>query len=228
MTRRFITTPIAAAALALAVLSGGTNALATTPTPVATAPPDEPTEPAPVEPVATTPIEIVGPPVEDDGTDWMPIILIGFGIVLLIAVIAALASRSSRKPASPASPGHQQPASTAQINLLTTAQWIHDQLSLELLGAEPVAAQQRWLTERSRVDDVVIGCQQQFASHHGSGWQQLGQQLATLAAAIDTNVHLRVQPGADASLVSESNAVVNRQRATLLQMLTALWSATPR
>jgi len=213
--------------LVLGIAGGASSAMAAS---VDTAPPEAPapTEPAPVEPAPETSVADTVPPEEDDGTDWIPIVLIVLGGALLIAVVVALVTRNPRTSSSSAAQPQQRAASSVQSNLLSTAQWIHDQLSLELLAAAPVAAQQRWLTDRSRLDDVVIGAQQQWAEGHGTGWQQLGQVLSSLATAIDTNIHLRVQPTTDASLIAESNDVVNRQRGTLQQVLTALWAVTPR
>jgi hypothetical protein len=47
--------------------------------------------------------------------------------------------------------------------------------------------------------------------------------MAALAAALDTNVQLRAQDPPNPQLIDESNDVVNRQRATLQQLIVALW-----
>lgn len=193
------------------------------------APTEAPTE-TPLDTVAPTPepsTPTVAPADDDEGIDLLPIVLTALGVILLIGVVSALASR--RPKSAPARSTSTPPsAPSVQSKLLSTAQWIHDQLTLELLAATPVAAQQRWLTERTRLDDVVIGAQQQWADGHGTGWQQLAQSLSTLATAVDTNIALRVQPTSDATLIRESNDVVNNQRRSLQQLLTALWATTPR
>ena len=119
-------------------------------------------------------------------------------------------------------------SSSPQASLLSTSQWITDQLTLELMAAPPAAAQQRWTVERSRLDNVAIGAQQQYLEVQDPNWQPLAQTMSALAAAIDTNLALRAQEPANAQLISESTDVINRHRATLQQLIAALRLTTPR
>lgn len=242
MSNRSVTAHLVAGLIALGIAVGASPAVASASpagfataeaiAPAAATPPTDPGAPAtdPVTPVTepVTPVTTPDGPVQptDNGIDWLPILVVIGGLLIVVAVVAMLMGRKPR-PASPAAPPTQKPP-TAQTNLLSTAQWIHDQLSLELLAAGPGAAQQRWSTERARLDNVVIASQQQWADGHGTGWQQLGQVLSSLGSAIDTNIQLRAQATPDPSLVAESNDVVNRHRGSLQQVLTALWSVTPR
>ena len=210
-------------ALGSLLLAGTPGAAALSTTPVT--PPDDVVPTTPVAP--TTPVTPVTTPVDpnqptDDSTNWAPILVVLGGVIVVVAIVAMLMSRRpAASKAQTARPTTAAPPS-ARSNLLSTSQWIHDQLTLELLSAQPDVAMQRWATERSRLDDVAIGAQQQFTEGHGELWQRLGQTVSTLATAIDTNLQVRNQQPVDATLVQESNAVVNRDRAALQQLITAL------
>ena len=187
-----------------------------TPAPAPEQPEPEQPAPGPVETVAPSPAE----PAEDDSS-LLPIL---FGIVLLVlaaVMVGAVVSRRS-SPAEPP-PAATPPIPTPQVTLLTNAQWIHDHLTLELLAAAPGDALQRWTNERRRLDDVAIGAQQQFVSGGPEAWSSLSQTMTALSSALDTNLRLRAQVPPDPTLIQESTAVVNRQRATLIQLVAALW-----
>ncbi len=199
------------------LVAGTQGAAALSTTPVTT--PDDVAPTTPVTPV-TTPVDPNQP--TDDSTNWAPILVVLGGVIVVVAIVAMLMSRRpAASKAQTARPTTAAPPS-ARSNLLSTSQWIHDQLTLELLSAQPDVAMQRWSTERSRLDDVAIGAQQQFTEGHGELWQRLGQTISALATAIDTNLQVRNQQPVDATLVQESNAVVNRDRAALQQLITAL------
>ena len=187
----------------------------TQPEPVAT-PAPEPEQPEPVETAAPSPTE----PADDDSS-LVPIVL-GIGLLVLAAVVvgAVVSRRSTPDQRTAPSPS---PAPSPQMALLTSAQWIHDHLTLELLAAPPADALQRWTVERRRLDDVAIGAQQQFTSGGGDAWSSLSQTMTALASALDTNLRLRAQVPPDPTLIQESTTVVNRQRAILNQLNAALW-----
>ena len=188
-----------------------------------TPPAPEPEQPEPEQP-APGPVETVAPSPTDPAEDDSSLLPVLFGVVLLVlaaVMVGAVVSRRSRSSA-PA-PATAPPAPTPQVTLLTNAQWIHDHLTLELLAASPGDAQQRWTNERRRLDDVAIGAQQQFVSGGPEAWSSLSQTMTTLANALDTNLRLRAQDPPDQSLIQESTAVVNRQRAILIQLIAALW-----
>jgi len=206
----------------------------TVPGEAAPAPTDAPEAPAPTEapeaPVATeapaqpTPTAAPDGGTSDDDNDWViPVLIIG-GLLLLAVIIGGVIGRSKKSPPQPTSPA----AASPQASLLSTSQWITDQLSLELMAAPAAAAQQRWAVERSRVDNVAIGAQQQYLEVQDPNWQPLSQTMSALAAAIDTNLALRAQEPANAQLISESTDVINRHRATLQQLIAALRLTTPQ
>ena len=192
--------------------------------PVVTAAP-APEQPEPEQPEPETP-EPEAPPTDpaDDDSSLVPILL-GIGLLVLAAVVvgAVVSRRSSAPDERRASSPAPAPTPSPQMVLLTNAQWIHDHLSLELLAAPPADALQRWTTERGRLDDVAIGAQQQFVSGGGDAWSGLNQTMTALANALDTNLRLRAQVPPDPAVIQESTAVVNRQRAVLIQLVAALW-----
>mgnify|MGYP001812308966 CR=1 FL=1 len=187
--------------------------------PIVTAAP-QPEQPEPEQP------EPEAPPTEpaDEDSSLVPILL-GIGLLVLAAVVVgAVVSRRSSAPdeRSAASPA-PAPAPSPQMVLLTNAQWIHDHLTLELLAVPPADALQRWTTERRRLDDVAIGAEQQFVNGGGDAWSSLNPTMTALANALDTNLRLRAQVPPDPAVIQESTAVVNRQRAVLIQLVAALW-----
>jgi hypothetical protein len=199
-------------------LGGGAVAQATTP-------PDT-TPPATEAPVTTpdtvAPVTIPGTIAPDDGgddIDWGTIILVTILGIAVIALIIALMSR--RKPTTAG--GTVTPTASSQSEILSTAQWIHDQLSLELLAAAPAAALQRWTVERTRVDNVAIRAQQQFTQGYGEAWQSLGSAMSQLGTSLDTVLQLRNQQPPNAQLIQQANDVVGRRRADLQLLLTAIW-----
>jgi len=73
-----------------------------------------------------------------------------------------------------------------------------------LFAAAPADALQRWTVERTRLDDVAIGCQREYASGAGDGWSHLSSAMSSLATTFDTSLRLRAQVPADPTLVQES------------------------
>ena len=181
--------------------------VATDPAPVDPAPVD----PAPIDPAPTAPVAN-----SDDGIDTLVVVLIIGGLLLAALAIGALMSRSKKSAASRGTSTISSPS--PQSSLLSTSQWITDQLALELMASPPAAALQRWTTERSRLDNVAIGAQQQYLDTNGINWQSLGQTMSALAASIDTNLALRAQDPPNAQLINESTDVVNRHRAAIQQL----------
>ncbi len=157
------------------------------------------------------------------------LIIAGVGIALIVIAMLVSGSKSKSTPTSrPAQRSTPPLPPSPQSGLLSTAQWINDQLSLELMSAAPASAAQRWSVERSRLDNVAIGAQQQFLESGAPNWQPLGQAMSALATALDTNLGLRSQPTPDAALIAQSTDVVNRHRAEVRQLITALWPTIQR
>lgn len=196
----------------------------------ATTPPDTvaPATAAPVTTPDTTPDTTPVTIAPDNGgsdTDWLPIIIVVILGIVLISILVALMSR--RKPAA-ATTTSAAPVASPQSEIMSTAQWIHDQLSLELLAAAPAAGLQRWTSERSRLDNVAIRANQQFTEGRGEAWQGLGQSMSQLGAALDTSLQLRNQDPPNAQLIQESTDVVTRRRGELQMLLTAIWPTVQR
>lgn len=231
---------VVAACIGMLAACGGERAVASMRPVVATTtapPPTEAPAPTPTEAPAPAPTPTDAPTittapapdgaVEDDGdsSNVLTIVLIIAGAALALFVIAAVLSKSKSK--TPTRSGRPPAGAAArppspQTSLLSTSQWINDQLSLELMAASPEAAAQRWSIERSRLDNVAIGAQQQFLQTGRADWQLLGHSTSALAMALDTNVQLRTQSPPNADLIGESITVVNRQRAELRQLIVAM------
>ncbi len=193
-----------------------TDAPAAPEAPVATEAPAAPDAPVATEaPAAPDANPIV--PESDDSTDLVVVFLIIGAVALAAIAIGVLISRSKKS-----SPDEGTPTPSPQSSLLSTSQWITDQLSLELMAAPPATALQRWAVERSRLDNVAIGAQQQYLEVGDPNWQPLAQSMSALAAAIDTNLTLRAQDPPNAQLINESTDVVNRNRTAIQQLNAAL------
>lgn len=216
---------VPAAASATAPPDTAAPAEATNAEPAPTEPPAPPATEAPAPPATDTPVDEGVE--DDDGLDipWGTILLVGGLLLALFAILSALSSRRSSQARRAATPPRADPA---RSSLLSTSQWVHDQLSLELMAASPASARQRWATERSRLDNVAIGAQQQWTEGHGEAWQRLGQTTSALAGALETNIALREQAEPNPQLVQESIDVVNRNRAALQQLVSALWPSVHR
>ena len=202
-----------------------TDAPAVTNAPTEPAEPEAPVEPepAPVEPEPAPVAPAPEPDTADDGNDWLLPLLIIAGLILVAVVVGGLLSRSKKStPAPTAAPQATPSPQSPQSSLLSTSQWITDQLSLELMAAPPTDALQRWSVERSRLDNVAIGAQQQFLAGQNPNWQQLAQAMSALAASVDTSLALRAQVPPNAQLISESINVVNSHRAQLHQLIAVL------
>ena len=106
--------------------------------------------------------------------------------------------------------------------MLTTAQWIHDQLTLELLASVPSAASARWLVERGRLDDAAVGAEQHYLTGDGDNWERLSHTLSALAAAIDTHLQVRNQAPADPQLVEQTAAVAASLRDQVRHLMDAV------
>jgi len=172
---------------------------------------------------AVTP-DTVAPDSGGSDIDWFPIVLVADLGIILISLLVALLSRRKPAPATTAA----RPAASQQSQIMSTAQWVHDQLSLEILAAAPAAGLQRWTVERSRLDNIAIGANQQFTEGHGEAWQRLGQSTSQLGAALDTTLQLRNQEPPNAQLIQESTDVVTRRRGEMQMLLTAIWPSVQR
>ena len=189
--------------------SGGTEAPAPT-----DAPAPEPTEAPAPEPTASP----------DDGTtddgDNSELWLVLLGILAVGAIFAViLASRRSSADATP----YSTTTVDRRTELIATAAWIHDQLTLEILAMPPAEAQQRWFVERSRIDQLAIDGRTMAASGYREMWDQLAIILGQLTTSIDTALRVGTMQGADPNLVAEAVNNAHGRRAEL-----GAWVATAR
>ncbi|MFV1990629.1 MAG: hypothetical protein ACC652_07795 [Acidimicrobiales bacterium] len=197
-----------------------------------TAPPETaPPETAPPEtaPPETNPPDDAAPPdstapeepVDDGDSDSKILIalLIGAALVGVVAIVASLMGRDKTvAPAPQAAPTAPSP----KRQLLGNVQWLHDQLSLELLTGSAEQAAQRWSSERVRVDNMAIQAQQIAAEGADTvTWQQLAGSISGLSSSLNTAIGLRSDEEADPTLVREAVEVVNRKRRGLLPLINA-------
>jgi hypothetical protein len=182
------------------------------------------TAPADTAPAETAPPAIIAPEdevgfVDSDGDDGIGATTTLLIVVVAVAAIAALLALLGRRTPPAATPV----SDTAQMSLLSTSQWVHDQLSLELLAAAPTIALQRWGVERTRLDNIAIGALAEWSQGHGEMWQHLSHSVSALGAALDTNLQCRNQDPPDTPLIRESTEVVTRRRDELQELLTVMW-----
>ena len=206
-------TAIALGAAAL-LLPVGTSGAA-----LATAPPEPPPTDAPPEtPSPTAPTTDAGGGGADDAeTRWLLIALIAGGVVVLAVGLAAFLRRPGATRAEA-----DVTARREQASVLATAQWFHDQLSVELLTAPVEQTTPRWAEERRRIDHLVL-----VATRHSTSrddlWAQLAGAAASLSQAIDTSLQLRVQQPPNRAMITDADSVTARRRAELGAVLGALW-----
>jgi hypothetical protein len=200
----------------LVVAAAPAGAQDTTAPPATQAPPD-PT------PATTAPAGGTTDDVGDTGIDAETVIaLVVLGLVA-IAAIAAVTSRRSR--AEPAAAPAPDDLVQRWGRALGEAQWVHDTLVLELANrAGPMADPQRlaaaWTDASRRINDLGAELSR-LAGETTDQWRsaslrEVARTLALLHNALDTDVHLRRAPAAEAgqdTLLADSAATVSRGRA---------------
>jgi len=227
--------PVGPAAPVAPVQETTTSAPATTQpptTPSTAAPTTRPaattatTEPATTTTVATT-TTAPGDDGDDSGVDWGLIALIaGIAavVILLIALVAGAAGRRSRaRGLLDRRIGH----------VVGGAEWVHDQASLDLMGAtqSPERLRAAWADTRRRINDlgaeataIAVDADDEDLARQ---LRNLSHALGLLAGSLDTSVGLRVQggdgPGTRAA-VEESLATVNDRRHELRSAILPLAS----
>jgi len=145
------------------------------------------------------------------GSNWLAIFGILVAAAFLVGVVPVL-TRRRPPPSSAANPDRR-------LQLISTARWIHDQLSLEILGLPAADAQQRWGLERNRLDQLAIDLRVQAAERDPEVWNNLSATVSALASSLDTAVRMRSTPDADEQLARESVAIANRHRGDLATAL---------
>jgi len=173
------------------------------------------------EATTTTTTEAAG----DDSVDWGLIALIGgiaLVVILLVALIAGAASRRRRT---------QGMLRRRIAQVVGGAEWVHDQASLDLMGAtqSPERLRAGWDDTRRRINNlgseataIAVDADDEALAHE---LRTLSHSLGLLAGALDTSVGLRVQggdaPGARAA-IDESFVTVSERRYELEAALAPL------
>lgn len=174
-----------------------------------------PEQPAPEEPAPEEPSPPVADDTVDDGLsseDWLLIAIIGAVAFVIILIAGSASSRRS---------GAKQAARTslnARLGeLVGIGQWVHDQGSIDVLRVnDPVQLQAVWATVRGRMIDLegrtAILAADVADPQLRQSTAQLGQAVAALRGALESNVALRLdrQPGQEHLLQSSTQAVHDR------------------
>src|SRR5262245_3071047 len=243
-----LTAPLAAAALALgmtaAVLAAPSGALPTAQptTSTTTVTTSAPTTTATTSPPATTatttapttvttaaaPTVTPAPGATTGGNDdinWGAIALVVAILAVIGIIIAMISSRSRKQAAARGAVNHRI------SRVVGGAQWVHDQASLDLIGAtqSPDRLRVGWDDVRRRMNDMGAEASSIAVDAHdqklAGELRQLTQALGMLAGALDTNVGLRVSGRTDPGSVAatdESYITVNERRHDLHAALVPL------
>jgi hypothetical protein len=99
-------------------------------------------------------------------------------------------------------------------------------MSLELLAAPAAEAQQRWATERSRLDQLSIDARAIGAQRDPQVWLALATSIDQVKSSLDTSIRVRAAEQPDQSMIRESTDIVNRNRSDLLQHIAIAEQAT--
>lgn len=181
------------------------------------------TEPPPEETPAEPPAESAppAPAPEEDDNNWLLFVALLAVLVAGVAVVLSLLSRNDQRPAS----GQNRLGADAhreQHNIMGTAQWFHDQLSVQLLGSPPDQALARWQYERPRVQSIAAAANQQAISADDP-WHLLANSVLLLSGAIDTLLGLQVQQPRNDDAVQQATEVANARRRQLQALLVTMW-----
>lgn len=174
--------------------------------------PPAPTEaPATTAPPATEAPSTTVPP--SDGDDELTagtlLLLIVVGLAIAAIIGAVVAGRGKDQPA---------PATVSpKRDLLANVRWLHDQLSVYLLSGPGPQSSVQWQADRYRVQTMATTAEGYARGEGGAAWHRLSVAVSDVVAALDTATALRADPNADPASVSQAIAVVNQNRALLMQ-----------
>jgi hypothetical protein len=199
--------------------------------PEETQPPPEATEPAPPEETAPAPPE--NGTETDEGLsseDWLIIALIGVaGLAIIFGATALATNRSGSKQAARASLARRLGEISGR------ARWVHDQGSIDVLRvSDPDQLRSLWNDVRVGMVDLEGTIAALAPSVGDAGLIQslsyLGQSIAGLRGALESNVALRLDPGAagQAELLEQSNRAVFERRQQVQAVLTPIEMAQYR
>lgn len=190
-----------------------TEAAAATEAPATEAPAE--TEAPATEAPATEAPATEAPAEDETGTDlqdWLPWLLAALAAILVISFLVSAMRRSSdRRRAGRAA------LSGRLGTLVGTGRWLHDQGIPEVQRTnDPVQLQQFWQTTRQRMvameEEVATMLLDAEGDPLANALKQLDQASTTLRSAVDGDVALRREPGANDELVAESMRNVTERR----------------
>lgn len=158
--------------------------------------------------------------------DWIVIGILGLGVAGVLFVVTSMTSNRSRKKAA------------AQLSLnrdldrvIGGTRWVHDQGSLEVLNSSsPDQLRSVWMSVRDRIVDLEAETATLSAGVTNSRLERslsyLGQCLAGLRGALESNVAARLDSGADREAKVEGwNQAVYDRRPELLAAIEPISAA---
>ena len=149
---------------------------------------------------------------EEDVRDWLPWILGALAALLVLGfVMSAMRRGSDRRRAGRAA------LSGRLGTLVGTGRWLHDQGIPEIQRTnDPVQLQQFWQTTRQRMvameEEVAAMLLDAEGDPLANALKQLDQASTTLRSAVDGDVALRREPGANSELLDESRRNITDRR----------------
>ena len=160
---------------------------------------------------------------DEDTVRW---VVLGIVAVVALIVIGAVASSMGRRRQQEQSrhAGERRVAQERIGRVVGGADWVHDQVALEVLGttADPQRLRMNWDDARRRIHDLSSEATTLAVNSDPDtelALRNLSRTLGALAGAIDTNVQLRVSAAPDDAAAQEalraSNLAVESRRTDL-------------
>jgi hypothetical protein len=152
---------------------------------------------------------------EGDDVDWAPIALIAGGAVLVLAIIWLIAAAMRRRAVA------AQARRRHLGDLVSRAEWIHDEASLEVMAAtaSPERLRTAWVDTHRRINDLsaeatALAARDDYRDE-ADDLRRLSHSLGRLAGALDTHVSLHLQdltdPAVSGALGASTETVTLRR-----------------
>jgi hypothetical protein len=195
-----------------------TESTTTSSTPETTATTEQPTSTSTSSTTESTTTEPEPEPDQGDGgddVDWAPIALIAGGAVLVLAIIWLIAAAVRRRAVA------AQARRRHLGDLVSRAEWIHDEASLEVMAATaaPERLRTAWVDTHRRINDLsaeatALAARDDYRDE-ADDLRRLSHALGRLAGALDTHVSLHLQdltdPAVSGALGASTETVTLRR-----------------
>lgn len=206
-----------------------TEATTTTAEPTTTETTEAPTTATTQDATTTTagdPTTEVTEPVADsnggDDIDWALVGIIAAIVVVVLAIIWLLIAAGRSR-------ARDERVQTRHIrDIVSRAEWIHDDVSLEVMGAmaSPDRLRVTWADARRRINDLASEATSLAArdtdQRRADDLRRLSHALGRLAGSLDTHVSLQLQeptdPSTQAALAASADTVAQRRNELLTDL----------